>query len=105
MPKRTKPAAAPAQSLRVRMYRVGFGDFFLLTVPTAGGPQHVLIDCGVHAADIGSMAHCIADLVDVTKRRLALVIVTHAHADHLSGFATHADVFATFVLIDVTRIQ
>ena len=78
------------------MYRVGFGDFFLLTVPAAGGPQHILIDCGVHAANIGSMPACVADLVDVTKRRLALVVVTHDHADHLSGFATHDDVFATF---------
>ena len=96
MPQRSKTTAAPAQSLRIRMYRVGFGDFFLLTVPTTSGPQHVLIDCGVHAANIGSMPRCIADLVDVTQRRLALVVVTHAHADHLSGFATHADVFGTF---------
>jgi hypothetical protein len=34
------------------MYRVGFGDFFLLTVPTPTGPAHILIDCGVHAGDI-----------------------------------------------------
>ena len=89
--------AADANALRVRMYRVGFGDFFLLTVPTrAHGPQHVLIDCGVHAANIGTMPACVADLVAVTKRKLALVIVTHYHADHLSGFATHYDEFAQF---------
>ena len=29
------------------MYRVGFGDFFLITVPSKDGPQHILIDCGV----------------------------------------------------------
>src|SRR5260370_37355998 len=38
-----------AKGLRVRMYRVGFGDFFLLTVSTAKGDKHILIDCGVHA--------------------------------------------------------
>jgi len=94
--KATKRAAPAANVLRVRMYRVGFGDFFLLTVPSQQGPQHILIDCGVHVANIGSMPDCIANLCDVTQRKLALVIVTHNHADHLSGFATHQDVFATF---------
>jgi len=88
--------ATDANVLRVRMYRVGFGDFFLLTVPTRSGPQHILIDCGVHAANIGTMRDCVADLVAVTKRKLALVIVTHYHADHLSGFATQYDEFAQF---------
>ena len=96
MPKPSKPVVQPANVLRVRMYRVGFGDFFLVTVPTTDGPQHILIDCGVHAANIHSMPQCVVDLVDVTQRKLALVVVTHDHADHLSGFATHHDVFATF---------
>ena len=79
------------------MYRVGFGDFFLLTVPTqSAGPQHILIDCGVHAGNIKSMPDCVADLIAVTQRKLALVIVTHYHADHLSGFATQYDEFAQF---------
>ena len=34
---------------------IGFGDFFLLTVPGNDGPAHILIDCGVHAANIGSI--------------------------------------------------
>src|SRR4030095_6761531 len=88
---------ASANGLRVRMYRVGFGDFFLLTVPTkSAGPQHILIDCGVHAGNIGSMSDCVADLIEVTGRKLALVIVTHYHADHLSGFATQSEEFAQF---------
>jgi beta-lactamase superfamily II metal-dependent hydrolase len=96
VPRATKRAAPAANVLRVRMYRVGFGDFFLLTVPSPDGPQHILIDCGVHIADIGSMSDCVANLCDVTQRKLALVIVTHNHADHLSGFASHDDVFSTF---------
>lgn len=99
-----KPAKGSAQkddakakgALRVRMYRVGFGDFFLITVPTKTGPQHILIDCGVHAGDIGSMKACVQDLVKETDRKLALVIATHYHADHLSGFATNFDEFAQF---------
>ena len=90
-------SAGSADAIRIRMYRVGFGDFFLMTVPTKShGPQHILIDCGVHAGNIGSMAACVADLIEVTDRKLALVIVTHYHADHLSGFATQYDEFAQF---------
>jgi beta-lactamase superfamily II metal-dependent hydrolase len=90
-----KPAKAGG-GVRVRMYRVGFGDFFLLTVPTRGGPRYILIDCGVHAGNIKSMPACVQDLVKVTGRKLALVIVTHYHADHLSGFATQAKEFEQF---------
>jgi beta-lactamase superfamily II metal-dependent hydrolase len=82
--------------LRVRMYRIGFGDFFLLTVPTKAGPQHILIDCGVHAGNIGTMDECVQDLVKETSGKLALVIVTHYHADHISGFASNFDDFAQF---------
>lgn len=83
-------------SLRIRMYRVGFGDFFLITVPTESGPQHILIDCGVHAGNIKSIDACVQDLVKETDRKLALVIATHYHADHLSGFASNFDEFAQF---------
>jgi beta-lactamase superfamily II metal-dependent hydrolase len=89
-------AGGQASGLRVRMYRVGFGDFFLLTVPTKTGPQHILIDCGVHAGDIKSMDACVQDLIKETDRKLALVIATHYHADHLSGFASNFDEFSEF---------
>lgn len=82
--------------LRVRMYRIGFGDFFLLTVPTKNGSQHILIDCGVHAGNIKTMDACVKDLIKETGRKLALVIATHYHADHLSGFASHYEDFAQF---------
>ncbi|HEY0545492.1 MAG TPA: hypothetical protein VGC91_08965 [Pyrinomonadaceae bacterium] len=103
-----KPAAKPAKPgkasgngkvsglLRVRMYRIGFGDFFLLTVPTKTGSEHILIDCGVHAGNIGSMKACVQDLVKETSGKLALVVATHYHADHLSGFASNYDDFAKF---------
>lgn len=92
-----KAASANAKDkLRVRMYRVGFGDFFLVTVPTKTGPQHILIDCGVHAGNIGTMKECVQDLIKVTNSKLALVIATHYHADHLSGFASNFEEFAKF---------
>ncbi len=93
----TKTAKSTAKNqLRVRMYRIGFGDFFLLTVPTKKGPAHILIDCGVHKGDIKSMSACVDDLAKETKKKLALVIATHYHSDHLSGFASNFDKFAEF---------
>lgn len=94
--KAASKAGAGKKGLRVRMYRVGFGDFFLITVPTKAGPKHILIDCGVHAGDIKSMKACVQDLVKETGRKLALVIATHFHADHLSGFASQFDEFKQF---------
>lgn len=87
--------------LRVRMYRVGFGDFFLLTVPTAKGDRHILIDCGVHAVDLGSIRDAVAQMAADCGKELALVIMTHRHADHISGFGKCSDVFGQ---ISVDRV-
>ena len=78
------------------MYRVGFGDFFLMTVPGKNGPAHILIDCGVHAANINTIDDCVQDMKQETGNHLALVILTHYHADHMSGFASNYDDFAEF---------
>lgn len=94
--KKSTKSGATNDQLRIRMYRIGFGDFFLITVPTRRGPAHILIDCGVHAGDIRSMSACVDDLAEVTGKKLALVIATHYHADHLSGFASNFDKFAEF---------
>ncbi len=87
-------AAAP-RGLRVRMYRVGFGDFFLLSVPTADPKvaKHILIDCGVHAVDLGSIGDAVKDMARECGGHLSLVIMTHRHADHISGFAKCSDDF------------
>ena len=70
------------------MYRVGFGDCFLVTLPlTGGGVRHVLVDCGVHAkGNIGTIDEVVDDIAAVTDKKLAIVIATHAHQDHISGF-------------------
>lgn len=95
------PNAGPiagASGVRVRMYRVGFGDFFLLTVKRDGDEQHVLVDCGVHAKPTGSIGAAIDQLKADTGGRLALIVMTHRHADHISGFASGREVFKTFTV-------
>jgi beta-lactamase superfamily II metal-dependent hydrolase len=81
--------------LRVRMYRVGFGDFFLLSVPHGEGHEHILIDCGVHHSDIRSIESAVAQMAKDCEGKLALVVMTHRHADHISGFAKCAEIFKT----------
>jgi len=88
--------------VRIRMYRVGFGDCFLMSLPVGGSFAHILIDCGVHArGDIGTMDRVIENIAGETNGKLALVIVTHRHRDHISGFASGADVFHTFEIDEV----
>ncbi|NLI17473.1 MAG: MBL fold metallo-hydrolase, partial [Actinomycetales bacterium] len=82
-------------TVHVRMYNVGFGDAFLVTVSRAGGTWRMLVDCGVHnqgqARPIrDSVRAIIADLRAASADgvpRLDVVVATHRHADHVSGFA------------------
>jgi hypothetical protein len=83
------------------MYRVGFGDFFLITVPTRAGDGYILIDCGVFkgkssTGDLGSIEDAVEDLYKTTGGRLALVIMTHRHADHIAGFDRASERFKDF---------
>jgi beta-lactamase superfamily II metal-dependent hydrolase len=87
-----------ATGIRIRMYRVGFGDFFLVSVPAGKGLKHILIDCGVHAKDTGSIVASVEQMAKETNHTLALVIVTHRHADHISGFARCKNIFQKFTV-------
>ncbi len=79
--------------LRVRMFRIGFGDFFLLSVPASGGYKHILIDCGVHAKDLNTIRDAVQQMAQDCNFHLSLIIMTHRHADHISGFGTCSDIF------------
>jgi beta-lactamase superfamily II metal-dependent hydrolase len=83
------------------MFRVGFGDFFLLSISSARGQSHVLIDCGVHAKDLGSIREAVTQMARDCNNKLSLVIMTHRHADHISGFGTCSDIFGN---IEVGRV-
>jgi len=88
--------------IRIRMYRVGFGDSFLIDLPTKDGPKYILVDCGVHArGNIHTIQSVVEDISAVTKENLAILIATHAHQDHVSGFGSMESQFSRFKINEV----
>jgi hypothetical protein len=73
----------------VRMYRQGLGDCFLLTFPGQSRPVHMLIDCGVLLGTSDAktkMKQTAQHILDATDGLLDVLVVTHEHWDHVSGF-------------------
>jgi Metallo-beta-lactamase superfamily len=90
--------------LRVRMYRQGLGDCFLLTCSDGNDESHLLIDCGVlkGTGDAEQRMQDVAQSVhDTTNGKLDRLIVTHEHWDHLSGFLQAGTIFDTFEVGEV----
>ncbi len=75
--------------MKVRMYRQGLGDCFLLSFKGKKKPFHMLIDCGVLMGTKDAkekMEEVVASIAEVTGGKLDLLVATHQHWDHLSGF-------------------
>jgi hypothetical protein len=91
-PKAAKPGKKKTANgaVRVRMYRHGLGDCFLLSFPgDKGDVVHVLIDCGVILGTpnpVPKMQQVVKDITATTGGTIDLLIATHEHWDHLSGF-------------------
>lgn len=77
------------------MYRQGLGDCFLLTFNPGGDEKHVLIDCGTLGATTTkvTLPDVVADIDNTTNGHLHLIVATHQHQDHLSGFSKLRDQF------------
>lgn len=98
-PSKTKPAvSAPGAPLVIRHYCQGIGDCHLLKFAKAGGGDFwVLIDCGIHTSVIKgdqTIDLIVADIAATTKGHIDLLVVTHEHWDHVSGFHTAAEAFS-----------
>lgn len=104
---KTAPASAEKSwvgpGVRVRMYRPGLGDCFLLSFGDGGQARHVLIDCGVFVGTSGEKARLREIATDVVKTAsvgtsghpgvMAAIVATHEHWDHVAGFFHAADIF------------
>jgi hypothetical protein len=87
---------APTGGVVIRHYCQGIGDCHLLRFPADGGQDFwMLIDCGVHTSVKGGSDLLDAVVRDIAKqtKRLDVVVLTHEHMDHVSGFRSAADVF------------
>ena len=78
--------------MTIRMYNVGFGDCFLLTVPTSDGPRRILFDCGSIKSGGPTMDEVLTQLwQDCTDAdgtpTIDVIVATHRHKDHVSGFS------------------
>jgi beta-lactamase superfamily II metal-dependent hydrolase len=84
---------ASPRSLVIRMFNVGFGDCFLLTFNYAKGPRHMLVDFGSTSAPQRGkkqdyMLRVAQKIKDICGDKLHIVVATHRHRDHISGFST-----------------
>ena len=88
-----------AGQLIVRMYRQGLGDCFLLAfLGKQNKVCYMLIDCGVHKRQPDGpqrLQEVLNDIVAATGGHLDVVVATHEHADHLSGFVQKGSPFLT----------
>jgi hypothetical protein len=88
--------------IRVRMYRPGFGDCFLISFGTAAAARHILIDFGAHMrGEIGTMDQIMGSIERTTGSKLEVIVATHAHRDHISGFGQFASRFSQFEIGEV----
>lgn len=75
--------------VHVRMYRHILGDCFLIRTLHEGRPWHALIDFGILQGSPGraeTSDKIVASIGETTGWKLDLLVVTHEHADHISGF-------------------
>jgi hypothetical protein len=103
---RRNTAPVPAVRAVVRMYRQGLGDCFLVSLPRdgGGGDAHIMIDCGVLLATRNAkekLSAVVEDIATVTGGTVDLLVVTHEHWDHLSGFLQASEVLDRIRFADV----
>lgn len=85
-------------SIDLRCYCHGLGDCMLVKLPKAdGSPFWMLFDCGIHSAAKGGSATMRAVVEDIARETggvIDVVVGTHEHWDHLSGFTQARKEFA-----------
>lgn len=82
----------------IRTYRHGLGDCHLVTLfGAAGRTFRILIDCGIILGTPGAaqkMTGVMDDVLKASEGKVDLLVATHEHWDHVSGFVQAADSFA-----------
>lgn len=92
---------APSSTIKVRMYCHGLGDCFLITFGSPVAPKYMLIDSGVliGTKDPEKLMSSVAGSIKATtKGKIDILVVTHEHWDHYSGFVQARDVWKDFTI-------
>ena len=72
--------------IRVRMYRIGTGDCFLLHFYENDNiPIKMMIDCGAFGADKKDFEKVFDNIYQETGGIIDILVVTHEHSDHTNG--------------------
>jgi hypothetical protein len=112
-PKTTKTTARKAARqqeggsfrIKIRMYRQGLGDCFLITIPRKQqSPFFVVIDCGVILGTLNPkaiMAQVVEHIIATTGGHIHLLVATHEHWDHISGFAQAEELWSKLTIDEV----
>lgn len=92
-----KRASKSKFRIKVRMYRQGLGDCFLITVPRKKNtPFYAVIDCGVILGTENAgkmMTDVVEHIIQTTGGHVDLVAATHEHWDHISGFGQAREIW------------
>ncbi len=90
-------------TVKIRMYRQGLGDCFLLTfLRSDGSNYYILIDCGVVIGqNSAKLVEAANDILQTTQGHLNLLVATHLHWDHISGFCQAREVFDKFRIDEI----
>jgi hypothetical protein len=90
-------------SIKVRMYNTGsVGDCLLLLFQKGNVTSFkMLIDCGGWNASTTDISACVNDIKTTTNGELDLLVVTHQHEDHISGFNQARAIFDSIKVKEV----
>jgi hypothetical protein len=87
------------------MYRQGLGDCFLLTLNREDQEDfNILIDCGLFQGTKNAkmiMQNVAQNISETTNKRLNVVVLTHDHYDHTSGFLHAREIFDEVIFDEV----
>lgn len=88
------PKISNITSAEVRMYRMGTGDFFILKFYSEETVKFkMMIDCGCWIREEAGMQVYIEDMKTWTEGSVDLLVITHEHYDHVSGFEAWPELF------------
>ncbi len=82
-------------AIKFRMYNTGsVGDCLLLLFQKKNVTTFsMLIDCGGWAAQASEISKCVEDIKTTCNGKVDLLVITHEHKDHVSGFNQARTIF------------